>query len=190
MALEDFWMNLATAANQLAGGSNKWFTPWALYGYDPADFAFLDDDRRAALTQNVERFRTATDGPKKKPTPARIDEGRAAIEEIGRLLETRRFPDGESLRAQTLMERQLVGELPKWVTGISCQTGEDHMGEPAMRIWLDVTDEAVDKRKIDKHANDITDTVREAYQRIDKRRWPYVLFRSPDASVLANGGRA
>lgn len=166
-----------------------WLTPGSVDDYDPADFSFLGDEQQAKLTRSVERFRAVAEKvPGSKPaTREQEQEARAAFDDILQLLQPLQFRDAESFRTQTLMRRELRGKLPKWVTSITCETGVDLIDEPAIRIWLDVTDDAVDKRKIEKHGNAIHDTVDEAYRRIGGKRWPFVRFRSPDAFAMSKG---
>lgn len=201
MAIEEFWQNLRTAARSAgpatdlpspgsAPGAAAWLNSRSLDGFDAAEFAFLPPDQQQTLEDAVRRFRTiATDTPAGRlPTPARVSEARAAFAEILQILQPERFWDAESFRTHVGLNRELAGKLPKWVTGVTCETGFDHVGDPAIWIWVDVTDKAVDQHKIEKHNRQIRELVEAAYRSTRGHRWPFVRFRSPDA--FAKGGAA
>ncbi len=197
MAVEEFWQNLRAAAPLLGSPSgapeadpSAWLKPRTVDGFDPAEFTFLPADQWQALEERVRRFRAvAAAVPKKRPpTPEQVREARAALTGVLELLPTHQFWDAESFRTHVGLNRELAGQLPKWVTGVTCETGEDHIGDPVMRIWVDVTDKAVDQRKIEKHGRTIRGQVEEAYYAVGGRRMAFIRFRSPDA--FARGGAA
>jgi hypothetical protein len=160
-----------------------WLTPRSMGGFDPNDFAFLDEETRTALQEGVERFRAVADRmPRKKP-PRRelLEEGRAALRPIVDLLQPLEYVDGESFRTRILLQRELRGKLTRWVTGISCRTGIDLTDDPAIWIQVDVTDAAVDRKLIDKKGQEIDDEIKEAYWRIGGRRYLYIRYHSPGA---------
>lgn len=211
MAIDDFWRNLRTAASLVAPSATTdwldadtgaveshlraamiWLTPRSVDGFDPNDFRFLDEDQQVALQESIERFRkVAEQVPGNKPaTRLHAKEGRNAFGEILKLLQPHRFKDAESFRMQVLLERELKGQLPDWVTGIDCETGLDLSDEPAIWIWVHVTDDAVDKGKFAKQVLAIHDAVEAAYQRIGGRRWPFVRFQNPDAFAHRKGASA
>jgi hypothetical protein len=210
MAIDEFWRNLQTEASfyaasatadapypdpsaveQLLRGAETWLTPQSADGFRIEDFAFLEEERRSVLQENVERFLdVARRVPaNKRATRDQVGEGRAAFEAILGVLQPQRFRDAESFRTQVLLERELNGQLPPWVTGIFCETGLDLVGDPAIWIWVDVTDEAV-KRKVAKEGQAIHETIETAYRRIGGRRWPFIRFRSPDKSFRRQGASA
>jgi hypothetical protein len=79
-----------------------------------------------------------------------------------------------------LLTHELHGKLPRWGTGITCQTGLDPVGEPAIWIWVEVTDEAVARRKITRRGQTIHELVGDAYWKIGGRLLSFIRFRSPD----------
>jgi hypothetical protein len=211
MAIDDFWRNLQTAASlyapsattdsahvdagameQMLRGAVRWLTPRSVDGFRIEDFEFLEEEQRSILGESVERFlAVARQVPGNKPaTPEQAEEGRAAFEAILRVLQPDRFKDAESFRTQVLLDRELEGKLPGWVTGISCETGLDLVGDPAIWIWVDVTDDATNRRKVAKEGQAIHETIETAYRRIGGRRWPFIRFRSPDASARRQGASA
>jgi hypothetical protein len=208
MAIDDFWRNLRTAASlyapsavtdlphadpealeRMLRGARLWLTARSVEGFEPDDFAFLDDERREALRESVDRFRSiATHVPGNKPaTPEQVEAGGAAFREILHLLQPHRFGDAESFRTQVLLDRELQGKLPRWVTGLFCETGQDVADDPAVWIWVEVTDEATEKRLVVKHGQRIDEEVTSAYRRIGGRRWPFVRFRNPSELVDRQG---
>jgi hypothetical protein len=211
MALDEFWINFrnavsyyattAEAAASYLGASIpelvqrdavRWLALRSAEGFDLNDFRFLSKDEQAALRASVERFRAAASqvlGNNPVPRPL-VEGGRTAFAELLRILQPYRFRDVESLRTQVLLERDFQGKLPRWVTGISCETGTDHMGEEAIWIWIHVTDEATTKGTVEKGSHALRELVKEAYHQIGGRLWPFIRFRSPDAFARRGGGAA
>jgi hypothetical protein len=211
MAIEEFWSNLRGAAGWLVRTmpedpahadaatlermfqyARMWLTPRSVEGFDPDEFAFLPDEHRAALQESVERFRSVVDRmPRKKP-PKRelLEEGRVALRAILDLIHLLEFVDAESFRTTVLLERELRGRLPHWVTGISCRSGLDLADDPAIWIQVDVTDAAVDKKLIAKHWQKINDEIESAYRRIGGRRWVFYRYHSLDAFAHQQGESA
>jgi len=195
MAIEDFWNHLRGAAGAFARATSEdvtWLNRESVRDFDPNDFRFLPEDQRTALATGVDRFlavanRVPDDA---EPTRSQIDQGRTAFGEILAILQPHRFWDAESFRTQTLIEPELRGKLPRWVTGISCETFTDLDGDPAIRIWVDVTDKATDKGKIEKEGDSIDRAVESAYRRIGGQLWTSIRFRSPDAFLRREGGAA
>lgn len=211
MAIDDFWLNLRTAASlysptvaadsprvdtgyleRMLRGAVMWLTPRSVDGFDPNDFQFLDEDQQARLRAVVERFRAvASSVPGNQPaTRPQAEEGRAAFAEILQILQPHRFRDAESFQTQVLLERGLRGQLPRWVTGLFCETGTDVGGDPAVWIWVEVTDDATTKGRIEKEGQGVHELISAAYRRIGGRRWPFIRFRSPDALARREGGAA
>lgn len=201
MALDDFWASIRTAASlhsptvaadtpeavaaweRILRQARLWLTPRSVEGYDPVDFSFLDEGEQTRLRDGVERFRAAAGqvAADAAPTERQAKEGDAAFRAILALLRPHRFRDAESFRTQILLDRALQGGLPPWVTAVACETGTDLGGDPAIWIWVDVTDEATRRGKVEKEGQAIHDRIESAYHRIGGRRWPYIRFRSPDA---------
>jgi hypothetical protein len=211
MAIDDFWLNLRTAASLFAPtatadsarvdaghvermlrGAAMWLTPGSVDGFDPNDFRFLGEEQQETLRMSIERFRAAASQvPGNEPaTRSQAEEGRAAFGEILRILQPHRFRDAESFRTQVLLERELRGQLPRWVTGLSCETGTDVVGDPAVWIWVEVTDAATKKGRIEKAGQGLHERIAAAYRRVGGRRWPFIRFRSPDAFARREGGAA
>lgn len=202
MAIEVFWPNLLRAVNRFGlsvrEGSTPldtesqdrmlrdaatWLTPESVEGFDPNDFGFLPDEQQKALRESVERFRTvACQVSENTPaTQAQFEEGRSAFGEIRRILQYGIRWDVEAFRSQMLLERELQGRLPSWVTVLSSEIFTDTIGDPAVWICIDVTDEAVDDGKIEDQWHALSERVEDAYRRVGGKRWPYIRFRSPDA---------
>jgi hypothetical protein len=211
MAIDDFWLNIRTAASfyaptvttdmphldaeeleRMLRAAVMWLTPDAVDGFDPNDFKFLDEQRQAALRASVERFRAvASQVPvNRAATRAQAEAGRAAFADILQILQPHRFRDAESFQTQVLLERALQGKLPRWVTGLFCETGTDVGGDPAIWIWVEVTDDATTKGRVEKEGQAIHDQIDSAYRKIGGRRWPFIRFRSPDAFARREGGAA
>jgi len=191
MAIEEFWGNLRNAISQSAT-TTSWLSPWSVDEFDLNDFRFLDQDQQQALKESVEQFLDVAHQipDKQSATETQIETGRKAFEKIVQLLRPDRYWDAESLRTEVLLNRELRAKVPGWVTAISCETGTDSVGDPALWVWLDVTDKAVDQGKIEKNWRPLHDAVEAAYRNIRGRRWLYIHFRSPDAFARKEGGAA
>ncbi len=182
MAISEFWLNLKTAASLFAPATVQtdskqldpngiertidraviWLTPRSVAGYDPNDFMFLDEQKQADLRTAIERFlEVAKTVPGAKPA-AREQEtkARAAFGRILEILQPFQFHDPEAFRMQTLLWRELRSKLPQWVTDITCETGLDVAEDPAMWVWIHVTDAAADRRLVVKHGQKIEDQQR------------------------------
>jgi len=210
MAIDVFWRNLRTAAglfgppSDSAGspgadaarleralhGAAPWLIPRSVNGFDVRDFDFLEPGQQEALRQAVERFRSVADqvSAKKPATASQKREAGQAFLEILEVLKPDQFIEADGFRIQTLLEKELRGKLPSWVKGISCETGTDTGDDPAVWIWLHVTDEATDRGLVAKHALGILDEVQSAFDRIGSHRWPYIRFRNP-SELPASGER-
>jgi hypothetical protein len=211
MAIVYFWANLWRAARHFAPalsadspgidastleqalqGTSTWLTPRSVDGFDPGDFAFLEPAQQQALNHAVERFRTeASQVPTKNPpSPQQAKEAAAAFLEIVKLLQPNRFHDAETFRIQTLVERELQGKLPPWIESITCKTGIDVSDDPALWVWLNVSQDATAKKLITKEGRGIQEEVVAAIRRLGIPRWPYVRFQSLyELTEIPKGGR-
>jgi hypothetical protein len=196
MAIEEFWMNLRAAARAFAltavssdvpavgtdqrehalATATAWRTPQSVAGFDAREFDFLESDRKAALQARVDRFRAAVSQAPSSPDQKR--EAAEAFSELVRLLRPLEFPNAESFRIGTLLMREVGGVLPEWVESVSCETGDDASGDPAVWVWINVTEDAVEKKLIAKGWQPIYETVDAAARAIAASRWPYVRFQS------------
>jgi hypothetical protein len=207
MPIDDFWLNLRTAARHLAPtvavdspradserleralqSAALWLTPHSVEGYDPRDFAFLAPADIENLTRNVERFRAVA---AQVPTGQPASEGRAreawtALDEVLRLLRPHSFPDAESFKIQYSLEKELRGKLPPWVESFTSETGTDTSEDPALWIWLNVSDEA-GKRLAAGEGRAVREEVESAVRRLGIRRWPYVRFQTPSELAGSKG---
>ena len=191
MALEEFWSHIQGAASNLRSTAQPplWLKARTMAGFDIADFGFLEETERSALEAAVNRFlAVARQVTRKQPaTPEQIAEATPALEEILRILDPTHYAHAEALRVQTLLRRELADDLPKWVTKLSCETRDDSLGEPGIWIWLDVTDDAVDKGYIEEHGMEVYQTVKDAFEDVGSRRYPFVRMRSPDVPKRRRG---
>lgn len=207
MAIDLFWRNLRTAAGlfgplaetadadaarleRALRGPALWLTPRSVNGFDVRDFDFLEPAQQEALGASVEKFRAVANqvSPKKPASASQKKEAGQAFLEILKILKPDQFIEADAFRIQTLLERELQGKLPSWVKGITCETGTDTGDDPAVWIWLHVTDEATDRGLVAKHAIGILEEAQSAFDRIGSHRWPYILFRNP-SELPASGER-
>jgi hypothetical protein len=211
MAIDHFWLNLRTAVSLISptittdwkdldpvilerriGTALMGLTPRSLEGFDPEDFTFLDQHQQAELGLAVERFRAIVgEVSRDQPvTPQQTEQALDSFETILRILQPHRFRDAESFQTQVRLGTKLQGRLPRWVTGLRCETGTDTAGDLALWIWVEVTDDATTKGRIEKEGQVIHDLIESAYRETGGRRWPFIRFRSPDAFARRQGGAA
>jgi hypothetical protein len=209
MPIDYFWQNLRTAASEFGPPAmsadaaerdtdawerrlqnpDRWLTPRSVDGFDPTDFDFLESEQREALRRSVEAFlAVAAAVPRKKAaSPRQVREGGTAFSEILRILQPHRFWDADSFRIQTVLDRDLRGKLPSWVTGICCETGTDVGDDPAVWIYVRVTDAATEKGLIAKHWQEIDDQIKTALRKVERSRWPYIRYQNPSDLVDSEG---
>lgn len=188
LTIEDFWADLRTAtagggselpaAERLAENPGPWLRPETFDGYRSEDFEFLDAVVRDALDRDVRRFLELAepDSADAAISHARVREAADVLARILEVLRPERFRDAESFRTQTLLERYLRGRLPPWVAGFTCRTDSDHDGEPALRIVVDIVDAAVAAGLRGPEIHPVSEALRKAYRRIDRRRFPFVSY--------------
>jgi len=210
MAADEFWLNLRTSASLIAPsvstdvpGQNAdeverrlreaaiWLTPGTVAGYDPEAFSFLASPERQQLSRAVSDFldvarQVPGDGPASRP---QLRQGWEAFQTLLRLLRPHQFTDFETFKIQYRLERELAGKLPPWVEGLACETGVDVADDPALWIWLNVSQEAVDNDLVIKEGPRVHDEVVRAARRLHTGRWPFVRFRSLAELAAAEKGR-
>jgi hypothetical protein len=199
MGGDRFWMNLRTAARvleptlsgaipgqdssemeQARESASRWFTSRSVDDFDREDFAFLESDDLDRLSSNIDAFRRITSPvPGDRPASnSQIQEAWTALQEILRLLQPHEFPSPEGFQIQYRLERELRGKLPPWIESFVCETGTDVSEDPAVWVWLNVSQEAVDKDLVAREGQQVRDEVEAAVRRLRVERWPYVRFRS------------
>lgn len=196
-SLNGFWLNLRTAmrwlnptvcskgaepdieASKLLRNCDVWLTPASVRGFRAEDFDFLDEPARTNLAAAVARFsEVAATVPRNGP--ATTEQVRVAEEAFGVILDNlrpERFSDGESFRAQHCIEQLLAGKLPPWVSGFACRRGVDFLGEPVMRIEIEIADQAAADRVDGKEVLGVGRLFERAYERIADGEFPFVSFR-------------
>ncbi len=98
--------------------------------------------------------------------------------EGGISLNGHQFPYLEAFQIQYRLERQLKGKLPAWIESFNCEIGTDVVGDPAVWVWLNVSQEAAANDLVVKEGEQVRDLVQTAVRRLRVGRWPFVRFRS------------
>jgi hypothetical protein len=68
--------------------------------------------------------------------------------------------------------------LPVWVRELVFETDLDSSGTPALWIWVECEDEAVEEKSFFDKFRLVSETLREAASQICPERWTYVRLRS------------
>jgi hypothetical protein len=206
---DDFWLNLRTAVQflvptvsaesasqdvpdleQKLQSTAGWLTPGSVDDFDPQDFAFLAPADLDRLQRSVEAFRqVASQVPGDRPaSPQQLESAATPFGEIVRLLRPHLFPNLETFKIQYRLENELRGKLPRWVEDFVCETGVDLTDDPALWVWVYVSQEAVDNDLVVKEGQKVREVVLSAVRRLRIDRWPYVRFQSRAELALARKG--
>lgn len=159
--------------------ATSWFTPRAVEGFNEADFPFLPKEERERLVKLVSEFSevaakvSPTDAP-----PEVVESALPLFREILQLLEFHRYGDAEAYRLGKQIEQKLQPHWPKEIAELRFKTGLDHTGDPALWIWVFLTEE-VSKNDDDflKAAQRLRAILDPIARRVDADRWPYLSFR-------------
>jgi hypothetical protein len=161
--------------------TDPWLTPEAVAGFDEKDFSFLPDDERGRLAGLVAAFRgvAETVSPTGPAPRDAVERALPLFRDIVQSLEFDRYGDAEAFRLGKLLEREIAPRRPPELAELRFNTGLDHSGDPALRIWAFLSDEASDT---DEHFLETAQTLRNlldsAARRVAPDRWPYISFRS------------
>jgi hypothetical protein len=196
MAKLEFLLNLKTARNlfdhrvetddpgldprsveaQLKRGT-IWLTPSSMQGFNVRDFPELAPDLRKRLKENVERFvRIAKQVPPTKPaTPEQVRDAMAAFQEVLEILKPYLSSPGEPEKIVAALEKI---RFPECVLNWNFELDIDSTGDPAVRIWVFVDDQAMKREDFTRISLDIERKILDAFSAAGIERWPYVSFRS------------
>jgi hypothetical protein len=199
MAVQEFWNNVRIGARliapqvvadspQLDRGfiestlrrATLWLTPRTVEGFNEADFPFLPQEERERLAKLVNEFSEVA--PPVSPTDAAprevVDLALPLFREILQMLEFHRYGDAEAYRLGKQIEQKLQPHWPKEIAELRFNTGLDHTGDPALWIWVFLTEE-VSKKDEDflKAARRLRSILDPIARRVDPDRWPYLSFR-------------
>jgi hypothetical protein len=199
MALQEFWNNVRIGARLIAPQviadaprldpasiesalrrATFWLTPRAVEGFNEADFPFLLKEERERLAKLVNEFSEVA--AKVSPTDAAprevVESALPLFREILQMLEFHRYGDAEAFRLGKQIEQKLQPHWPKEITELRFNTGLDHTGDPALWIWVFLTEE-VSKNDEDflKAAHRLREIIDSIARRVAPDRWPYLSFR-------------
>jgi len=160
--------------------ADLWLNPELVEGYNVSDFEFLSEEERQDLTRAVERFLSAARqvSPDGSTSDRCVQQGLEALRSIFKIIGPNKFLDAEALKIGKRIEGVLSGRLPGYVRGLRFETGEDASGEPALWIWVELDDEAVEASDFSEKTKLVRDTIVRAVAEQAVGRWPYVRFES------------
>jgi hypothetical protein len=198
MSLEQFWTNVRigarlTAPEVIADAptldeaaiesalrkETHWLTPETVEGFQESDFPFLSNDERERLAKAVEGFEkaTATMSPTAAPSAHELELALPHFREIVKILEFNRYGDAEAYRLGKQIEKKLQPLQLGDIAELRFNTGLDHSGDPALWIWVFLTEE-ISSKDADflKSASRLREIVQPIAQRASPDRWPYLSF--------------
>ena len=209
MALQDFWMNVRSAAGPIVRqadidspkldpteierdlrGSTQLLTPRAVAGFDEKDFEFLPDTDRKRLAELVKDFRSLV--PRlysREPVPEDVVvRALPLFRDIILLLEFNRYEDPEAYRLGKQIEREIADLWPPELAELQFKTKLDHSGEPGIwiRAWLTEEASGTDDLFL-KNAKELRHWLDPIARDVAPDRFPYLSFRSiADKAELAD----
>ena len=199
MALQEFWNNVRIGARLIAPQvvadstppdrgflestlrrATFWLTPRTVEGFNEADFTFLPKQEQERLAKLVNEFSTvaAQVGPTDDAPPEVIESAFPLFLGILQMLEFHRYGDAEAYRLGKQIEQKLQPNWPKEIAELRFNTGLDHTGDPALWIWVFLTEE-VSRNDEDflNAANRLREILDAIARRVAPDRWPYPSFR-------------
>jgi hypothetical protein len=200
MAVDDFWMNVRTAARlpvpqslvdspQLDAEAidralritTAWLSPSAVAGFFEQDFSFLTDAERLRLAELHRDFLEAVTKKSQTALPAGdlIEKVLPIFRGIVQALEYDRYGDPTAFRLGKLIEKAIAARRPPELAELRFNTGSDHSGDPALWIWAFLSADVSDSdEKFLETAQEFRDLLDPAARQVSPDRWPYISFRS------------
>jgi len=159
---------------------HDWLTVKSLSTFDPKDFQFLESQQLTRLTELVQEFRAVTATLRRwvPATESQIEQAIPLVREMIQLFEYDRYSDPEALRIGKLIERNLGPDRPKWLADLYFKTGVDWMGNPSLRIWAIVEDEALEGDDGQGNARFLETALTEVTREVEPERWPFLGIRT------------
>jgi len=200
VSLRDFWTSVQSAARMVAPRafedspkldasriehtlrkSNHWLTPSAIEGFDPAEFSFLSEEERRALSDSVARFLQVAESVPANAPPTETQVAKA-LPHFARIVEILRPDKYSGLDAFVLgkqLERSLNGKLPAWVRELRFESGTDATGDRGLWIWVEVDDSAVTgDDAYTQNLRPVINLLETTVRRLSPDWWPYVHIRT------------
>jgi hypothetical protein len=126
-----------------------WMFPHLFDGFDPAEWQ-LSDAERAAVVEQVSRYRTAveaTNDAGAEPTLAELMHARDGLHKLYRVLGPRMFRTENVLVMRDLRRITLTSTdevVRRWVRGVDIRYRTDFEGDPVIELVVIVPDDALD----------------------------------------------
>lgn len=85
---------------------------------------------------------------------------------------------------ETVREVVENAQLPDFVRGVQAEFDNDAAGDPAVWLFVTVSDDESESDKFEDHALAVLDTLRKAVLSSGIQRWPYIRFRSESEQAM------
>jgi hypothetical protein len=199
MALQEFWTNVRIGARliapQVIADSPRldraslesalrrgtfWLTPRTVEGFNEGDFPFLANEERGRLAKLVKEFSevTSTVSPTEAAPQVAVELALPLFREILEMLDFGRYGDAEAYRLGKQIEQMLHPHWPKEIAELRFNTGLDHSGDPALWIWVFLTEDvSKEDESFLKAARGLREILGPIARRVAPDRWPYPSFR-------------
>jgi hypothetical protein len=196
MSLNDFWTNVRLGARLYApsrvisdsprideaqmelvlSNADHWLTKSAVEGYDPNDFAFFPEQKRAELTRIVDQFRKVVGevNPRGPVTEEQIHRARPLFRSIVEMLEFDRFADVDAFRVGNIVEAEPMFPASD-ISDTRYRTKLDSNDYPALKVMIYLTD--TKERPIIDRAMRVREEVQELLFKHGQPYYPYVSIR-------------
>ena len=150
-----------------------WLTPKSVAGFNAADFPDLGPVRQAELQTAVQNFlAVATQVPADKPA-TKEQYGNASLS-FARILEILApylpVPD----EAEQVEAALRSVDFPPWVVNWDYELASDSDGTSAVWVNVFADEQALPKTQLGRAASELTSKARQALDRHQIRRWPYI----------------
>lgn len=200
MSLRDFWTSVRVGASFLlphmtvdspkldASQIEKalrsapvWLTPASVDGFHEEDFSFLPDEERSRLANLVRRFQqlAAQVSPNAPAAEETIEQAEPIFQQIVEMLEFDRYADDEAYRIGKQIEQAIKPHRPAELAELRfVESGLDSTGDPALWIWVILTDRAAETPGFESKATAIRKLLESSARQVAPERWPYVRIRT------------
>ncbi len=158
-------------------GHTQWLSRRTVKGFDPKDYAnILSDVELENLKRDVAGFGKVAEslGGKQKTTDQQIEDGLPHFLSMLNIMSP--FLDGFN-EYKTLKVALKQEKLPSYIKDFAVSVGEDWTGDPAIKIWVIIDDDAADE-SFYKGVSDLGGEIEEILESVNSGRHTFIYFRT------------
>ncbi len=170
--------------------AHLWLTTDAVQGFDISGFYGLSADQRRDIEGLIEGFRAvaAQVPPGGQPTDEQVRQARERFLAIYRVVGKYLFHE-VSQEVIPAIEHTLAEDwVPDFVVRYDCEVGTDSTGDPAVWVWLIVTDEATKDDRVFQSLGPLRNAIMQSLRARGVDSWVYLSVRtvSEQGELLAD----